>query len=61
MTPFEGTGPTVPGWIREAVRGQEEAWPVRLLAAGAAFALGTGLLWGVILWTSDAAVYYAHP
>ncbi|HEX7899338.1 MAG TPA: hypothetical protein VF950_16350 [Planctomycetota bacterium] len=47
--------------MRDSIRGHEEAWPVRLLAAGAAFALAAGLLWGVILWTSDLAVYYAHP
>ena len=61
MTRFETTGPTVPGWMREAVRAQEEAWPLRLLAAGAACAFAAGLLTGVILWTTDAAVYYALP
>jgi hypothetical protein len=61
MTRFEITGPTVPGWMRETVRGQEEAWPLRLLAAGAACALAAGLLSGVILWMSNAAVYYALP
>ena len=61
MTRFETIGQTVPGWMRETVRGEEEAWPLRLLAAGAACALAAGLVAGVILWTSDAAVYYALP
>ena len=61
MRRSEATGPIVPGWIREAVRRQEEAWPFRLLAAAAVVALAAGLLSGVTLWTSRAAVFYAFP
>ena len=61
MRKSEATGPTVPGWIRETVRRHEEAWPFRLLAAASAVALAAGLLSGVILWTSHAAVFYALP
>ena len=61
MTRSERTGPTVPAWIRETVRLHEDAWPPRVLAAMAACAFAAGLLLGVILWTSDPAVYYALP
>lgn len=61
MTRFERTGPTVPGWIRDSVRREEEAWPPVFLAAGAALAVLTNVLLGAILWTSGPAVYYALP
>lgn len=61
MTRFGGIGPTVPGWIRETVRRHEESWPVLVLAAATALALLTGLFAGMLLWTSDAPVYYALP
>lgn len=61
MTRFVGTGPTVPGWIRETVRRHEEAWPVLVLTAAAAVVLLSGLVAGMLLWISDAPVYYALP
>lgn len=61
MTPSELIGPTVPAWIRETVRRHEDAWPPATLAAGAALVLAAQLLLGVILWTSEPAVYYALP
>ena len=61
MTSFGNTGPTVPAWIREQVARLEEAWPPLVLAAGTAFAVLAVLVLGVILWTSDASVYYVRP
>jgi hypothetical protein len=61
MKPYAITGPIVPGWIRETVRRHEETWPVLVLAAAVAAAVAAGLLAGVMLWTSDAPVYYALP
>ena len=55
------TGPTVPAWIREQVVRLEEAWPVLVLATGTAAVLLAGFVLAVILWTSDALVYYARP
>ena len=55
------TGPTVPGWIDEQVSRLEEAWPPLVLAAGTAAAILIELALGVILWTSDAPVFYALP
>lgn len=61
MTSCGNTGPTAPGWIREQVARLEEAWPPLVLAAGTALVIGLELLFGVILWVSDAPVYYALP
>lgn len=61
MMPFEPIGTGVPAWIRERSKRREEAWPLLALAAGTALSILVELTVGVILWTSDAAVYYARP
>ena len=61
MTQCGGTGPTVPGWIRETARRHEEAWPVLVLTAAAAVVFLSGLVAGMLLWIAEAPVYYALP
>ena len=61
MTSCGNTGPTAPGWIREQVARLEKAWPPLVLASGTALVIGVELVLGVLLWTSEASVYYALP
>ena len=61
MTSFGNTGPTAPGWIRDQVDRYERAWPLLVLSAGTALAVLIGLTLGVLIWFSDAPVYYARP
>jgi hypothetical protein len=61
MTSSPNTGPIVPGWIRDEIARHEEAWPGRALAAGAIAAIAVELALGVVIWTSEAVVYYARP
>ena len=60
MTPHASTGPAAPAWIRDRIARQRAAWPWAVLAAGTAAVILGGLLLGMLLWTSEPAVYYAR-
>ena len=61
MTSSPNTGPIVPGWIRDEIARHEESWPHWTLAAELAAAILLNVAMGVLVWTSDAVVYYARP
>lgn len=61
MTSHGNTGPIVPAWIREQVELGEQAWPLRVLACGAALTILFQLLLGVLLWNVEAVVCYVRP
>lgn len=61
MTSRENTGSTVPAWILERAESLEAAWPPQVLAAGTALVILAEAVLGVIWWTADGPVYYAHP
>lgn len=61
MTSSRNTGPIVPAWIRDQITHHEETWPHWMLSAGMISAIAMDLAMGVLLWTSDAVVFYARP
>lgn len=61
MTSSPNTGPIVHGWIRDEIARHETTWPQWTLAAAQCAAIALTLAMGVLLWTSDAVVYYARP
>ncbi len=61
MTPSTSTGPTVPGWIHDAIERYEAGWPLLVLSAGSGVTIAVQVWMGAMIWTSEAAVYYARP
>lgn len=61
MTRFDATGAAAPAWIRDRILAQKAAWPPLVLAAFTALLVLATCVMEVILWTSEPAVYYAHP
>jgi hypothetical protein len=60
MMPLSGnTGGTVPAWVRERIVRYEEDWPAWVTAVAMAGADLVLLVLGMMLWFSDARVFYA--